>query len=386
MALLALLLIEGGLYALFIACLEATETWTLLALGAGIALLIAVVRWVSWVEEWLFALFGHHRVAALLILGLFALTFPFFLRTSPYWIFVVTLGLIYGMIALGLNLQLGTAGVINLAGAAFSGIGAYTVGLLTVRVGLPVFAAFLLGPVVAMLIGALLFVPILKTRGHYLALVTIAFVFIFNILVNNLAFTGGPQGIKNIPTVELFGHLFTRSPVLFGVALPFYANFFYSALLLISLAGWAVWRLHNSWVGLTLNTVRDDETVAKCFGVSIARWKLLAFSLGNVLIGLGGAFYAVMVGFIAPANFTFGDSLIMVSIVILGGLDSIPGVLVAAMLLILLPERFRFLHEYRLFLYGVAIVTMLLVRPHGLWPSGIRRYGLHPGTSAGSPP
>src|SRR5207249_561017 len=129
--------------------------------------------------------------------------------------------------------------------------------------------------------------PILKTRGHYLALVTIAFVFIFNILVNNLEFTGGPQGIKNIPTLSLGGYAFTTRPALAGVELPAHANFYYAALVMAGLTTWVLRRLHDSWLGLVLNTLRDDEIAARCCGVSVTRGKLLAFSIGNFLIGLG---------------------------------------------------------------------------------------------------
>ena len=133
----------------------------------------------------------------------------------------------------------------------------------TVRLGFAPWLAFAIGPLVAMVVGALLFIPILTVRGHYLALVTIAFGFIFNILMNNLEFTGGPQGIKNIPTLRLFGHAFTTAPTLFGVTLPSHANFYYAALAMAALVTWLAWRLYNSWVGLTLNTLRDDEIAAK---------------------------------------------------------------------------------------------------------------------------
>jgi len=289
---------------------------------------------------------------------------------------VAALALVYVIIAQGLNVQLGSAGVMNLAGAAFAGLGGYAVGLLTVGAGIPPALALLLGPVVASAVGALLFVPILKVRGHYLALVTIAFGFIFNILMNNLEFTGGPQGIKNIPAPRPFGYSFKTSPEVFGVKLPSHANYYYAALALAALVTWLAWRLANSHAGLVLNTLRDDEIAAKCSGVSVARYKLLAFSLGNLAIGLGGAFYALMLGFVSPPDFDFGVSLIMLSVVILGGLDSIPGVALGACLLIPLPERFRFLHEYRLLLYGIAIILMLLFRPRGLWPAAVRRYGL----------
>jgi branched-chain amino acid transport system permease protein len=284
------------------------------------------------------------------------------------------MALLYVVIGQGLNFQIGTAGVINLAGAAFAGLGGYTVGLLTVRLGLTPWLAVVVGPLVATAVGTLLFVPILKTRGHYLALVTIAFVFIFNILMNNLEFTGGPQGIKNIPTLALGGHAFSAPLVVAGLTLPSHAHFYYAALVLAALVTVAAWRLHESWLGLALNTLRDDEIAARCCGVSVVRQKLVAFSVGNLMIGLAGAFYAVMVGFVSPPDFDFGYSLIMLSVVILGGIDSVAGIVLGACLLIPLPERFRFLHEYRLLLYGVVIVLMLLFRPRGLWPAQVRRY------------
>ncbi|HKW91657.1 MAG TPA: branched-chain amino acid ABC transporter permease, partial [Methylomirabilota bacterium] len=311
---------------------------------------------------------------ALLGGAVLALALPVALAGSPYWTFVATLALLYVTIGQGLNLQIGTAGVLNLAGAAFAGLGAYTVGLLTVSAGWPAWIALLAGPLVAVAVGVVLFVPILKTRGHYLALVTIAFVFIFNLLMNNFEFTGGPQGIKNIPTLRLAGYAFTTAPSVLGVVLPFHANFYYAALVLAAATTWVVRHLYDSWFGLVLNTLRDDEIAARCCGISITRVKLLAFSIGNLFIGLGGAFYAVMVGFISPPDFDFGYSLVMLSVIIIGGVDSIPGVILGACLLVPLPERFRFLHEYRLLLYGIVIVLMLLYRPQGLWPAAVRRY------------
>jgi branched-chain amino acid transport system permease protein len=338
-----------------------------------------VVVWrAATVRQRLAGAFSRHRGAAWVGGAVAALALPVALRASPYWTFVATMALLYVTIGQGLNLQIGTAGVINLAGAAFAGLGGYTVGLLTVTLGLSPWLALVAGPLVAMVVGTLLFVPILKTRGHYLALVTIAFGFIFNILVNNLEFTGGPQGIKNIPTLALPGHAFSRPLHLAGVTLPSHANFYYAALVMAALVTAAAWRVHHSWLGLALTTLRDDEIAARASGVNVAREKIVAFSLGNVAIGLGGAFYALMVGFVSPPDFDFGYSLIMLSVIILGGVDSVAGIVLGACLLIPLPERFRFLHEYRLLLYGVVIVLMLLFRPRGLWPAGIRRYGLSP--------
>ncbi len=374
--------VELGLFVLLVAALLAERPIAVGLTVAAIGILLVAARTSPRLWGWVATTFRIHRAAALSGAGVLALALPFFLRASPYWTFVATMALVYVTIGQGLNLQMGATGVINLAGAAFAGLGAYTVGLLTVKLGFAPWLAFAIGPLVAMVVGALLFIPILTVRGHYLALVTIAFGFIFNILMNNLEFTGGPQGIKNIPTLRLFGYPFTTAPTLFGLTLPSHANFYYAALAMAALVTWLAWRLYNSWSGLTLNTLRDDEIAAKCSGVSVARHKLLAFSIGNLFVGLAGGFYAVMVGFVSPPDFDFGYSLVMLSVIILGGLDSIPGVVLGACLLIPLPERFRMLHEYRLLLYGAAIVLMLLFRPRGLWPAGVRRYGL--GSPAGS--
>ncbi len=365
---------EAAVFALAVSGILAERPAALAVTGAAIVLAFALVRFVTPLRSALRTAFSRHRHAALAGGALCTLALPLALSASPYWTFVATLALLYITIGQGLNLQIGAAGVINLAGAAFAGLGGYTAGLLTVNAGWPSWLALLAGPVVAVAVGAVLFVPVLKTRGHYLALVTIAFVFIFNILMNNLEFTGGPQGIKNIPTLRLGGYAFTTRPTLLGVPLPAHANFYYAALLMAALTTWIIRRLYDSWLGLALNTLRDDEIAAKCCGVSITRGKLMAFAIGNFFIGLGGAFYAVMVGFVSPPDFDFGYSLIMLSVIIIGGVDSIPGVILGACLLVPLPERFRFLHEYRLLLYGLVIVVMLLFRPQGLWPAAVRRY------------
>ena len=368
------LLTETAIAVLVVAALLAERPASLAATGLAGAAGLAVVGLVPALRAALGRAFARHRAAALAGGALAALLMPFFLRGSPYWTFVATMALIYVTIGQGLNLQIGTAGLINLAGAAFAGLGGYTVGLLTTGAGWPPWLALLVGPWVAVVLGALLFVPILKTRGHYLALVTIAFVFIFNTLMNNLEFTGGPQGIKNIPTLRILGHAFTTPPTVLGVGLPAHANFYFLALLMAALTTWTARRLHDSWLGLALNTLRDDEIAARCCGVSVTHGKLVAFSIGNFFIGLGGSFYALMVGFVSPPDFDFGYSLVMLSVIIIGGVDSIAGVVLGACLLLPLPERFRFLHEYRLLLYGVVIVLTLLYRPQGLWPASVRRY------------
>src|SRR5574341_2500914 len=222
--------VELLLFALLVGALLAERPLALALATAAIAALCVAARAAPRGRAWVAATFRANRLAAFAGGAVLALALPFALRASPYWTFIATMALVYVIIGQGLNLQIGAAGVINLAGAAFAGLGGYTVGLLTVRLGLPPSLAVFVGPWVAVVVGALLFVPILKVRGHYLALVTIAFGFIFNILMNNLEFTGGPQGIKNIPTLRPFGYAFTTAPKVFGLAFPYHVNYYYAAL------------------------------------------------------------------------------------------------------------------------------------------------------------
>jgi ABC-type branched-subunit amino acid transport system permease subunit len=133
-------------------------------------------------------------------------------------------------------------------------------------------------------------------------------------------------------------------------------------------------RLERSWIGLSLDAVRLDEIAAACYGLDLARWKILAFTLGNFLAGTAGAAYAHVLGFIAPNNFTFGDSLILVSIVLLGGIGNVWGVVVAATFVVILPEKFQVIQEYRFVLYAALVILILLFRPEGLLPRQLRQY------------
>ncbi|GAB4532690.1 MAG: high-affinity branched-chain amino acid ABC transporter permease LivM [Anaerolineae bacterium] len=302
------------------------------------------------------------------------LLIPFFVASSPYWLFTIIIAGLFLTACLGLNLQLGSTGMVNLASAAFYAVGAYTAGLLALRLGWPAWLTVLAGALMAGLFSALLFIPVLKTKGHYLALVTIAFQFMVTILLDNQEWTGGPQGLKNIPLFSIAGYSFNNSVNLGFIELPGYANFFYLMLLMVAAVGIASQRIYNSWVGVTLSTIRDDEIAAQTFGVQVNRWKLVIFSLGNCFIGLAGAFYAHLVGFISPPNFTFEKSLVMVSIVILGGMDNVFGIVLGSLLLIILPEKLRAVQEYRFLIYGLVLIIMLIYRPKGLLPFVPRDY------------
>ncbi len=300
---------------------------------------------------------------------------PVLLKSSPYWLFMLVTTGLYIMAALGLNLQLGSAGMMNLASAAFMAFGAYTAGLLSLDLGVSPVITLIAGSLVTGLFSILLFVPVLKTKGHYLALVTIAFQFMVVILLDNLEFTGGPQGLKNIPPFNLFGYSFGTTINLGFTSFHFYTNYYYLMLVLVVILAIAAQRIYHSWIGVTLATIRDDEVAAKTSGIEINKWRLLIFVVGNCFIGLSGAFYAHMVGFISPPNFTFEKSLVLVSIVILGGMDNIFGIIVGSLLLVLLPEKLRVISDYRFLIYGLVLVIMLIFQPKGIIPYRVRTYG-----------
>lgn len=368
------LIAEIGGYWLFYQFLQAEELPRVL-LFLGIALIAAgLYALVPAIRPIVNTAFAAQRRLAIALLLLLIAAFPYLIRTSPYWLFSIALACLYVAIANGLNLQTGTTGLINLAGAAFYGTGAYVAALLAVHLGVPGWLTLPIGAVTAMIISALLFVPVLRIRGHYLALVTIAFGVIFNITLNNTEAVGGPQGVVNIPGFTILSVDFNSNFQLLGERYHYYTNYFYLAILVAILAIWVARKFINSPAGLVLNSIRDDEWAAKTAGVQIATWKMIGWCAGSALIGIAGAAYAHMVGYVAPADFAFEESLFQLSMVILGGMNSVPGVSIAAVLLVLLTEKLRVIQDYRFLLYGLLVVAMLIFRPQGLIPAGIRSY------------
>jgi ABC-type branched-subunit amino acid transport system permease subunit len=281
--------------------------------------------------------------------------------------------LLYLVACLGLNIQFGYAGVLNFASAAFFGVGGYTAAVLARHTAIPHPVVILIGGVMAALIGLVLILPVLRTRGHYAAVITIAFAILFRTFLEVNDALGGPQGLK-LPALQIFGWNFNRNFEIAGIGMSFYVNYVLLALLLAIVAFALTRRLERSWIGVTLDAVCLDETAAACFGVRLARWKALAFTLGNFMAGIAGAVYALMLGFIAPTNFTFGDSLIMVSIVLLGGIGNPWGAVLASAIVVVLPEKLQLIQEYRFILYSAMVILILLFRPQGLLPRRLRRY------------
>ena len=282
--------------------------------------------------------------------------------------------LLYAVATLGLNLQFGYAGVLNFAGASFFGIGAYTSSVLLAHTAVPHLLVLPIGGFLAALIGSLLVVPVLRTRGHYAAVVTIAFALLFKTFLEVNDVLGGPQGMQ-VPGMKILGWSFNDNIELGRrIELSFYLNYFAVSLLLLIAAFVLVRRLERSWIGLNLDALRLDETAARCFGLNIARWKITAFLFGNFLIGTAGALYGMLGGFVAPNNYTFADSLILVSILLLGGIGNPWGVLAATLIVVVVPEKLQAIQEYRFLLYAAMVILVLLFRPEGLLPRPVRRH------------
>lgn len=307
-----------------------------------------------------------------IILGVLVVFFWF--REDHFPLLMISTVMIYAVACLGLNLQFGYTGVVNFSGAAFFGIGCYTSAVLTAHTGIAHILIILIGGVLAALIGSVLILPVLRTRGHYAAVVTIAFGILFKTFLEVNDTLGGPQGLRT-GGMEIFGWIFNNGiEINDNVELSFYLNYALFSLLMLVGAFALTRRIERSWIGLNLDAVRLDETAAACFGINIKRWKITAFTLGNFLAGVAGALFAMMLGFIAPSNFSFSDSLILVSIILLGGLGSPWGTVLAAALVVLLPEKLQAIQEYRFLLYAVVVILILLFRPQGLLPRQLRSY------------
>jgi ABC-type branched-subunit amino acid transport system permease subunit len=309
---------------------------------------------------------GGLTIVAAIVVGIY-------FHEDHFVLLLVDTVLLYTVATLGLNIQFGYAGVLNFAGASFFGIGAYTSAVLNTYTALPHLLVLLIGGLLAALIGSLLLLPVLRTRGHYAAVVTIAFALLLKTFLEVNDILGGPQGMQ-VPGMKIFGWSFNNNIELGPITLSFYLSYFVVALILLIAAFVLVRRLERSWIGLNLDALRLDETAAGCFGLNIARWKITAFLIGNFLIGIAGALFGMVGSFVAPNNYTFADSLILVSILLLGGIGNPWGVVVATIIVVVVPEKLQTIQEYRFLLYALLVIMVLLFRPEGLLPRPVRRY------------
>ena len=321
---------------------------------------------------------GQHRVLLLVVL-LLAVSWPFMAGRNA--VDIATLALIYVMLGLGLNVVVGFAGLLDLGFVGFYAVGAYTFAMLYHWAGWSFWQALPLTGAISALFGFLLGFPVLRLRGDYLAIVTLGFGEIIRLLLVNLTdFTGGPDGISGIPKPTLLGLEMTRSASTEGATtfhqffgLPFNSMhmvilLYLMALLLAVITLWISNRLIRMPIGRAWEALREDEIACRSLGLNPMSIKLSAFTLGAMFAGFGGAFFAARQGIVNPESFTFIESALILAIVVLGGMGSQLGVILAALLITVLPEFAREFAEYRMLVFGLVMIVMMVWRPQGLLP------------------
>ncbi|KWK11198.1 ABC transporter permease subunit [Burkholderia stagnalis] len=322
-----------------------------------------------------------------------------------YWVRVLDFAMLYVMLALGLNVVVGFAGLLDLGYIAFYAVGAYTAALLSSPhlatqfewiaqlapggLHIPFLIIVPIAMAIAAIFGILLGAPTLRLRGDYLAIVTLGFGEIVRIFMNNLDrpvnITNGPKGITGIDPVQVVGFNLSQTHSLFGIQLPSVYMYYYLFVLCALLVIWTCTRLQHSRIGRAWAAIREDEIAAKAMGINTRNVKLLAFAMGASFGGLSGAMFGSFQGFVSPESFTFWESIVVLACVVLGGMGHIPGVILGAVLLAIFPEFLRstmsplqhaiFGHDIvdteviRQALYGLAMVIIMLYRSEGLWPA-----------------
>lgn len=291
---------------------------------------------------------------------------------SGYLITILITIIIYAMLAHSLNIITGHAGQISLGHAAFLGIGAYTSAMLYTEAGFPFWLSVPLSGLVAGAIGALLAIPCLRVRDDFLAITTMGIGFVAEAVFLYTPFFGGAMGIGGINLPNWFGREMTKS------------EYFLLILLVFGFLLFLDHRMGRSWIGLAWASIREDEQAAGAMGVDVVRFKVLAFILGSAIAGLAGGFYAHFLTFIMPQNFGFGQSIVILCMVVFGGIGTRWGPVLGAVILGILPEIFRPIMEYRTFLYGILLLAMMRFQPGGILgaesilPKVLRRYIFRP--------
>jgi branched-chain amino acid transport system permease protein len=310
-----------------------------------------------------------------IILGIgFLILLPWFLGLFlSQALFMIGL---YVMMGLGLNIVVGYAGLLDLGYVAFFAFGAYTMGVLTSTselglTDLTFWGALPICVLAGVIWGVLLGFPVLRLRGDYLAIVTLGFGEIIRILATSdwlAPIEGGPQGVLHIP-----------NPIFFGYEMKSPQTMYYLVVLGSIAAGWVTIRLRDSRLGRQWMAMREDEDVAEAMGINLVSTKLLAFAIGAAFSAMAGGIFAARLSNIFPHSLTFLWSMNALALIIVGGLGSIPGVVVGALILVGLPEILREFAEYRLLMYGILLIVMMLVKPEGFLPEATRKRELHAG-------
>ncbi len=294
--------------------------------------------------------------------------FPHFTNRYPQDVAISIM--IYICLGLGLNIVVGLCGLLDLGYIAFYGVGAYTYALVSVHYGISFWIGLPIAGLFAAVSGCIIGYPTLRMRGDYLAIVTLGFGEIVRMVLNNwMSLTNGPNGILGIKPPGIYWFDFGQGMSLEHIWLKKLIYLYYVILGLTIFTMVAVHRLNFSRIGRAWEAIREDETAAEIMGVNTFRLKLLAYAMGAVFGGLAGAFFAARMRFVSPESFTFLESAMVLSMVILGGMGSIPGVVLGALALIALPEIFRQFELYRMLVFGGAMVVMMVFKPTGFWPA-----------------
>jgi branched-chain amino acid transport system permease protein len=325
------------------------------------------------------------------------LALPFALASvGTTWVRITNLAILFVFLALGLNIVVGFAGLLDLGYVAFYAVGAYVYALLAsphFNLHWPFWVILPIGAAVAALFGVLLGVPTLKLRGDYLAIVTLGFGEIVRIFLNNLSqpvnITNGPQGIARIDPFTLGGLDFSRTETYSGLVFSGPIKYYYLLILVLLAVIFINVRLQNSRIGRAWEAVREDEVAARAMGIDTRNIKLLAFAMGASFGGVAGGMFSAIQGFVSPESFVLVESIMVLSMVVLGGMGNIWGVILGAVLLSFVPEILRFTvgpvqmqlfgrmivepEVIRMLIFGFALVLVMAFRPGGLWPSPVRR-------------
>ncbi|HXR73816.1 branched-chain amino acid ABC transporter permease [Actinocrinis sp.] len=363
----------------------------------GFALAVGFAAWglnSSGVLSRLTGLTAQNRVATSVAAFVAALLFVF-LQTSDQYNTIADDILIFATVALGLNIVVGLAGLLDLGYVAFLGVGAYSAALVSGAISsryahtvLPFWGQILIGVSVSIIAGVIIGAPTLRLRGDYLAIVTLGFGEIFRIVVNNLNgqsgpdLTNGPEGVYGVPDLKLFGYDFGASHQLFGVTFGKFGNYYLLLLVAMAIVVFIFARVNDSRIGRAWVAIREDETAAGAMGIHGYRFKLLAFGLGAALAGFAGTINAHLLNTVTPDQYLFSasappNSAFLLAAVVLGGMGTITGPLLGAALLYLVPAKFEFFQNKQLLLFGLALILMMRFRPEGLVPNKRRQLEFH---------
>jgi len=298
----------------------------------------------------------------------FALAYP--MMTGRYGHDVAISVLIYICLGLGLNVVVGLAGLLDLGYIAFYGVGAYTYALMSLHFGLSFWLCLPVAAFLAAIAGCIIGYPTLRMRGDYLAIVTLGFGEIVRLILNNwMELTNGPNGIMSIKRPTIYWPDFADGFLFELIKIKKLWALYYVILIIAIVTIISVYRLNYSRIGRAWEAIREDETAAELMGVNTFLLKLLAYAMGATFAGFAGAFFAARMRFVGPESFTFLESAMVLAMVVLGGMGSIPGVILGVLALVALPELFREFELYRMLVFGGVMTLMMLVRPKGLWPA-----------------